>query len=150
RVQAKLEKQGLGLKVWDCYRPVSVQKKLWERVPDDRYVANPVKGSRHNRGASVDLTIVDKNGKELAMPTPYDEFSDRSHRDYMDLSPEVLKNRNPLKDVMEAEVFIGLPTEWWHFDDPDWRSFALRDEPLGSASLLQDKTAAKPPVLIST
>lgn len=69
RVQARLEKEGLGLKVWDCYRPLDVQQKLWDIVPDDRYVANPKTGSRHNRGASVDLTLVDKNGNELEMPT---------------------------------------------------------------------------------
>jgi D-alanyl-D-alanine dipeptidase len=144
RVQKKLEKQGLGLKVWDCYRPISVQKKLWARVPDDRYVANPAKGSRHNRGASIDLTLVDKQGRELPMPTKFDEFSDHAHRDFMDLPPDILKNRKTLEDAMESEGFIGLPTEWWHFDDPEWRQFALRDEPLDSPTLSSDKHADKP------
>jgi D-alanyl-D-alanine dipeptidase len=143
RVQAKLAKKGLGLKVWDCYRPVSVQKKLWDRVPDDRYVANPQKGSRHNRGASVDLTLVDKKGRELSMPTKFDEFSEKAHRDFMDLPSDVLKNRQTLEDAMVSEGFVPLPTEWWHFDEPDWRNFALRDEPLGSKSLLKDQPAAK-------
>ncbi len=139
RVQKKLEKKGLGLKIWDCYRPVSVQKKLWEIVPDDRYVANPVKGSRHNRGASVDLTLVDKKGRELEMPTAFDEFSQKAHRDFMDLPAAALKNRKTLQDAMEAEGFLPLPTEWWHFDAPEWSRYALRDEPLGSSSLKEDK-----------
>jgi zinc D-Ala-D-Ala dipeptidase len=141
RVQANLEKKGLGLKVWDCYRPVSVQKKLWEIIPDDRYVANPSKGSKHNRGASVDLTLVDKNGRELLMPTPFDEFTEKAHRDFMDLPPEALKNRAVLEEAMEAEGFVPLPTEWWHFDDPQWTQYSLRDEPLGSPSLKKDLTA---------
>lgn len=137
-VQKQLEKKGLGLKVWDCYRPLSIQQKLWEIVPDPRYVADPKTGSRHNRGASVDLTLVDKNGNELPMPTPYDEFSSRAHRDYRDVAPHIIKNRALLEEAMSAQGFIGLPTEWWHFDAPEWSQFALRDEPLGSASLKTD------------
>ncbi len=141
RVQRNLEKQGLGLKVWDCYRPISVQKKLWDIVPDDRYVANPKTGSRHNRGASVDLTLVDKNGDELEMPTVFDEFSEKAHRNFMDLPAAALKNRALLQSAMEAEGFLPLPTEWWHFDSPEWSQYALRDEPLGDTSLLTDKFA---------
>lgn len=139
RVQAGLEKQGLGLKVWDCYRPISVQWKLWETVPDPRYVADPKVGSRHNRGASIDLTLVDKNGKELLMPTGFDDFSPKAHRSFMDLPPEAIKNRALLQKAMEDEGFVGLPTEWWHFDAPEWSEYALRDEPLGSKSLLTEK-----------
>ncbi len=150
RVQARLEKRGLGLKVWDCYRPLSVQKKLWEVVPDPRYVADPKTGSRHNRGASVDLTLVDKNGIEQEMPTPFDDFSERAHRTFMNLSPAALKNRQILQEAMESEGFIGLPTEWWHFDDPEWNRFALRDEPLGSPSLRKDIPAPVIPRLITS
>lgn len=139
RVQKRLEKQGLGLKVWDCYRPVSIQQKLWDTVPDDRFVANPKFGSRHNRGMSVDLTLVDSNGNELPMPTGFDEFSEKAHRSYHELPEEILKNRQTLQDAMEAEGFVGLATEWWHFDDPDWRNYALRDEPLGSTTLTEDR-----------
>jgi D-alanyl-D-alanine dipeptidase len=138
RVQKDLEKKGLGLKVWDCYRPVSVQQKLWDVVPDPRYVADPKTGSRHNRGASVDLTLVDSHGKELTMPTGFDDFSERAHRTFMDLPAEALKNRALLQSAMEQEGFIGLPSEWWHFDEPSWGNFALRDEPLGSSSLHAD------------
>lgn len=146
RVQKNLEKNGLGLKVWDCYRPLSVQKKLWDTVSDPRYVADPKKGSRHNRGASVDLTLVDKNGHELPMPTEYDDFSEKAHRNYNKLSKEKIKNRQTLEKAMEAEGFIGLPTEWWHFDAPEWESYALRNEPLESDALLHDKSA--PPIQI--
>jgi len=139
RVQEKLEKQGLGLKVWDCYRPISVQQKLWDVVPDPRYVADPKVGSRHNRGASVDLTLVDKKGIELAMPTGFDDFSPKAHRTFMDLPVEALRNRERLQRAMEEEGFVGLPTEWWHFDAPEWSQYALRDEPLGSPALLTEK-----------
>ena len=144
RVQKALEKKGLGLKIWDCYRPVSVQKKLWEIVPDPRYVADPKTGSRHNRGASVDLTLVDAKGRELKMPTAFDEFSDKAHRDFMDLPKDVLKNRAILQRAMDAEGFLPLPTEWWHFDSPEWGRYALRDEPLGSASLKEDMLVIPP------
>lgn len=143
RVQKNLEEQGLGLKVWDCYRPLSIQKKLWDLVPDPRYVADPKTGSRHNRGASVDLTLVDKNGVELPMPTLFDEFSEKAHRSYNDLPDNVKKNRQLLQDAMEKEGFIGLETEWWHFDAPEWSQYALRDEALGSKTLLKDKAAPK-------
>lgn len=138
RVQKRLVQQGLGLKVWDCYRPLSVQKILWSLKPDDRYVANPRKGSRHNRGTAVDATLVARNGRELPMPTGFDEFSRRAHRDFSAASPEAIKNRELLRSAMEAEGFLGLATEWWHFDDPDWRQFALRDEPLGDPRLKED------------
>ena len=65
--------------VYDCYRPMAVQHKFWKLVPDERYVANPAKGSRHNRGAAVDLTLVDRSGQELPMPTPFDDFTDKAH-----------------------------------------------------------------------
>jgi D-alanyl-D-alanine dipeptidase len=81
-VQTDLEKIGLGLKVYDCYRPFSVTKQMWEVMPDPRYVANPARGSRHNRGAAIDLTLVDRTGKELEMPTPYDDFTEKAHADY--------------------------------------------------------------------
>lgn len=123
--QHELEQSGLGLKVYDCYRPLAVQRKFWSLVPDERYVANPAKGSRHNRGAAVDLTLVDRNGQELPMPTPFDDFTDKAHRDYTQLPPEALKNRALLEQVMTRHGFVGLPTEWWHFDDADWPSYPI-------------------------
>lgn len=126
-VQKDLERSGLGLKVYDCYRPLSIQRRFWELVPDERYVANPAKGSRHNRGAAVDLTLVDARGKELPMPTPYDDFTKRAHRDFCDLPPEALRNRETLERVMVKHGFIPLPTEWWHFDDTAWEKYGILD-----------------------
>ncbi len=129
-VQRELEKIGLGLKVWDCYRPLSVQKVLWSIVPDERYVANPAKGSRHNRGCAVDLTLVDSLGNELPMPTGYDDFTEKAHRDYFDLPDTLIKNRQILENVMKKYGFIPLSTEWWHFDFKDWEKFQILDIPL--------------------
>jgi D-alanyl-D-alanine dipeptidase len=126
-VQRDLARQGLGLKVYDCYRPLSVQRKLWALVPDERYVANPAKGSRHNRGAAVDVTLVDGRGRELAMPTPYDDFSEHAHRDYMRLPSNVLRNRALLEQVMKRHGFEGLATEWWHFDFRGWEAYTVED-----------------------
>lgn len=129
-VQRELEKIGLGLKVWDCYRPLSVQKILWSIVPDERYVANPAKGSRHNRGCAVDLTLVDSLGNELPMPTKYDDFTEKAHRDYFNLPDTLIKNRKILEDVMVKYGFVPLPTEWWHFDFKGWEKFSILDIPL--------------------
>ncbi len=130
RVQASLEKRGLGLKVFDGYRPLSVQKKMWARFPIEGYVANPAKGSNHNRGAAVDLTLVDASGRELPMPSAYDEFSERAHRDYPGGSAEERENRKNLEESMTAEGFSGLRTEWWHFDDTEAKQYPLLDLPL--------------------
>jgi len=126
-VQTDLEKIGLGLKVYDCYRPFSVTKQMWEVWPDPNYVANPARGSRHNRGAAVDLTLVDRTGKELEMPTPYDDFTKKAHRDYNGGSRQSRKNRQLLEDAMKKQGFIGITTEWWHFDSEDWQKFAILD-----------------------
>jgi D-alanyl-D-alanine dipeptidase len=115
-VQAELQELGFGLKIFDGYRPLSVQKKMWAIFPNDNFVANPAKGSRHNRGAAVDLTLIRLDGKELEMPTPYDDFTEKAHRKYMKLPGQVLRNRQLLEDVMTSHGFRGLDTEWWHFD----------------------------------
>lgn len=104
-----------GLKMFDCYRPRPYQQRLWDKVPDSNYVTPPWKGSQHTRGLAVDLTIVDKEGKELEMGTPYDTFSERAHSDYKNLPAEVLKNRQLLRGVLESVGFKGIRTEWWHF-----------------------------------
>jgi D-alanyl-D-alanine dipeptidase len=128
RVQDRLESEGLGLKIYDGFRPLSVQRTMWAKVPDPRFVANPANGSRHNRGAAVDVTLVDRAGNELEMPTPYDEFTDAAHRDYTGGSEASLRNRKILSDAMAAEGFTGLPTEWWHFDAPHWREYDMVEE----------------------
>jgi len=127
RIQTKLEMQGLGLKVYDCFRPKSAQQKFWDLVQDERYVFNPAKGSRHTRGTAVDLTLVDKFGNELEMPSVFDDFSEKSHRSFMACSPTAIQNRALLERMMVDEGFEPLPTEWWHFDLVGWRSFAELD-----------------------
>lgn len=129
-VQQQLEKMGLGLKLWDGYRPLSVQKIFWEVVPDPRFVAPPDIGSYHQRGAAVDLTLVDKDGKELKMPTDFDDFSMKAHSQYDRLPKEVLYNRMLLHNLMREHGFIPLPTEWWHFDDEEGEQYPIEDRPL--------------------
>lgn len=134
RVQKNLEKQGLGLKIFDAYRPLSVQKKMWAKFPLEGYVANPAKGSNHNRGAAVDLTLVDSEGNELPMPSEYDEFSPRAHRDYSGGTERQRRNRKILQDAMQTEGFVGISTEWWHFDFKDAKKYPLLDLPFSSIS----------------
>ena len=129
-VQSDLALQGLRLKVWDCYRPLSIQRKLWELVPDPRYVADPKQGSRHNRGAAVDATLVDPAGRELEMPTDFDDFSPKAHRDAVTATPVALRNRELLETVMTGHGFAGLKTEWWHFDAKGWKEYPILDDPI--------------------
>ena len=122
------ETEGFRLKLFDCYRPLSVQKKFWALVPDERYVANPAKGSRHNRGAAFDLTLIyNSDAKELDMGTGFDDFTEGAHRDFVGLPVDVTANRKTLENVMVRHGFIGLPTEWWHFDDADWEQYPVED-----------------------
>ena len=115
-IQAVLNSMGLGLKIFDGYRPYDVTVKMWNLIRDERYVANPARGSGHNRGISVDLTIIDlTSGKELDMGTGYDHFSDTAHHTFKKLQPDILKNRMLLKEIMEDHGFKSLETEWWHY-----------------------------------
>jgi D-alanyl-D-alanine dipeptidase len=129
QVQKKLEEMNLGLKVWDCYRPLAVQRIFWAILPDERFVADPKTGSRHNRASAVDLTLVDSQGKELQMPTGFDDFSSRADHGYQLLPDQVIRNRELLKELMEKAGFIPLPEEWWHYDDEKWIQFDLMDVP---------------------
>ncbi len=137
KVQAELEKQGLGLKVYDCYRPFSIQKKFWALVPNEDWVAKPVEkdgkpvsGSKHNRGAAVDLTLVDAAGNELPMPSGFDDFTEKARRDYAGGDKAALENSRKLEAAMRKEGFEPLPTEWWHFDGPGWQGYELLDAPI--------------------
>ncbi len=125
KAQAVLEGQGLGLKVWDAYRPLPVQEILWSIMPDARYVADPQKGSAHNRGAAVDVTVVDSEGNELSMPTEFDDFSEKAHLSYDDLPDELLKNRELLVATMVSVGFEPFATEWWHYSIPNVDSYPL-------------------------
>jgi len=127
RVQKNLRENGFGLKVWDAYRPLALQKIMWDLVGDARYIANPQTGSRHNRGCAVDCTLVDSHGREREMPTEYLHFSERAHRDFMQLPAEAIQNRQILEDAMKAEGFIPLREEWWHFDAPEWEQYPILD-----------------------
>ena len=132
QVQKELNKMGYGLKIYDAYRPYSVTKKFWDLIHDERYVANPAKGSGHNRGIAADLTIIDlKTKEELKMPTGFDNFTDSAHHDFTNLSEEVLKNRKLLKETMEKYGFIAFPTEWWHYSLPDPEKYEVMDLPFG-------------------
>lgn len=116
KIHKELQAKGYGgLKMYDCYRPGPIQWKLWEKVPDPRYVADPRKGSQHNRGGAVDMTIVHKNGEELAMGTGYDYFGEEAYHDYTELPDSVLNNRKLLLETMEAHHFNPTSTEWWHY-----------------------------------
>lgn len=130
-VQQDLEKEGYGLKIWDGYRPRSVQYKMWSVAPNTNYVADPRRGSRHNRGAAVDLTLVDaETGEEVPMPTAYDVFNVKAHAYYKKLPPEVIANRTRLQQAMTRHGFRVMSTEWWHFDYSGWERFSLLDTPL--------------------
>ena len=104
------------IKLFDCYRPLSVQKKMWKILPGTHYVANPAKGSKHNRGAAVDLTLVDAQGKELNMGTPFDFFGKEAHHTYTEHSKEVLENRKLLKETLNKYNFKSIYSEWWHYE----------------------------------
>lgn len=129
KAAAALRTQDRRLLLWDCYRPHSIQKLLWKKVPDPRYVANPKAGSKHNRGAAVDVALVDKDGKPVVLPTKFDDFSRAAHRDRALAGDQGAEARR-LAKAMRAAGFSGMPTEWWHFDAPDSASYALSDEPL--------------------
>ncbi len=126
-VQHDLHEQGFALKIFDGYRPLSVQKKMWAIYPHEGFVANPAKGSRHNRGAAVDLTLIHLDGSEVLMPTGFDDFTEKAHRKYMELPPDVIQNRELLETAMRKHDFRGLDTEWWHFDFRDWRLYEILD-----------------------
>ena len=129
-VQKELNNHGLGLKIFDAYRPYSVTEKMWEPIKDERYVANPKKGSGHNRGIAVDLTIINlKTNEELNMGTGYDNFTDTAHHAFTALPKEILQNRILLKSLMEKNGFNAFDTEWWHYSLPTAKDFEILDIP---------------------
>ena len=131
RVNRKLKSMGYGLLVHDGYRPWYVTKVFWEATPDDKkiFVADPSKGSRHNRGAAVDLSLYDlKTGKPIEMVSTYDETTDRAHPDYPGGTSLQRWHRNLLRAAMEAEGFTVYEAEWWHFDYKDWQRYRIGTE----------------------
>jgi D-alanyl-D-alanine dipeptidase len=135
RVQHALRERGYGLAVFDGYRPWSVSKKFWDETPPAKrkYVADPRKGSIHNRGCAVDLTLYNlKTGKEVPMPSPYDDFTRRASPVYRGGTPEERRNRELLRTSMEAEGFHVNSGEWWHFDYKEWRLYGIQNIPFSA------------------
>ncbi|MEG3657907.1 M15 family metallopeptidase [Arenibacter palladensis] len=108
--------KGFKIKFFDCYRPNDVQYKMWAIVPNPQYVANPVKGSIHNKGGAVDITLTTLDGEELDMGTDFDFFGKRAYHDNLDLPKNILDNRLLLKETMEKHGFWSIRTEWWHYN----------------------------------
>ena len=128
RVNRKLREKGYGLLVFDGYRPWSVTKLFWDSTPQDKkkFVADPSQGSRHNRGCAVDLTLYDlRSGRQVEMPSGYDEMTDRSYPDYLGGTSEQRWHRDLLRRAMETHGFKVYEAEWWHFDFHDWRSYPI-------------------------
>lgn len=128
----KLQAAGYGLLIFDAYRPWQVTREMWDKQPQHRaYLADPLQGSRHNRGCAIDLTLYDlKTGKEISMPSRYDEFTERAHPDYSGGTTESRKARDLLRAMMESEGFKVYENEWWHFDYQGWESYPIMNTPL--------------------
>jgi D-alanyl-D-alanine dipeptidase len=132
RAHRELMRQGYGLLIFDAYRPWYVTKIFWEATPPDKheFVADPAKGSRHNRGCAVDLSLYDlKTGKEIEMPGVYDEMSERSYPRYTGGTAEQREHRDLLRRAMEKQGFQVFDTEWWHFDYRDWPHYGIGNVP---------------------
>lgn len=130
-MQRRLRPLGLSLRIWDAYRPASAQRKMWRIRPDARFLLPPWLGSNHSRGAAVDVTLATRQGCELPMPTPHDEFSARAHRGaWRGVTPRRRGNAALLDRAMSAEGFRPNPREWWHFDAPYPRRYPLADVPV--------------------
>ncbi len=128
RVNQALRKDGYGLVVFDGYRPWAVTKIFWDVTPEDKkiFVADPSKGSRHNRGCAVDLTLFDlKSGAPVKMPSEYDEMTERAHINYECATPEAKRLRELLRAAMTAEGFAVYEPEWWHYDYKDWKEYPI-------------------------
>src|ERR1043166_4045115 len=128
RAAATLRRQGYGGAFFDGYRPWFVTKLFWDLTPADKkqFVADPSKGSRHNRGCAVDLTLYDlKTGREVSMPSGYDEMTERAHVNYTGGTPEQRRLRDLLRAAMEAEGFTVYEPEWWHYDYKDWKLYPI-------------------------
>ena len=130
-VQHELAARGLGLKIFDAYRPLSVQQRMWDLIHDERYVSNPaLNAGRHTRGTAVDLTLVYRDGRELPMPTPFDDFTESAHRRARGIDAEAAHDSQLLEEVMVKHGFVPYPFEWWHFDFRDWKKHPPLDVPL--------------------
>lgn len=128
KIQKELNEKKLGLKIFDSYRPYEATVLFYEKVKDTLYVASAWNGSRHNRGCAVDLTIISsKTGKEIKMPTGFDNFTEKAHSDYSDLPNDVIENRKLLIEIMSKHGFTNYSAEWWHYDFNGWKNYNLMD-----------------------
>lgn len=128
KVQEELASQGLGLKIHDGYRPLSVQARMWQIVPDERYVSDPLKSKgKHTRGTAVDVTLVDHMGNEMRMPTTYDDFTEKAHRTSDKWTGEERANSLRLEAAMTKQGFVPFQYEWWHFDLEGWEKYPPMD-----------------------
>ncbi len=128
RIAKELEAKGLGIHIWDAYRPYRVTVRFWELIRDERYVANPAKGSGHNRGIAVDLILYDlASGELLDMPTGFDDFSEQAYHGSEGISEKKKNNRELLRSIMEKHGFIKFPTEWWHYYWPEGEQYDVLD-----------------------
>jgi D-alanyl-D-alanine dipeptidase len=130
KVAIELEKTGMGILVWDAYRPHAATVKFWKLIHDERYVANPAKGSGHNRGIAIDMILYKlSSGDMIEMPTGFDNFSDTAHHDFMQLNKEKINNRSILKTIMEKNGFQSFQTEWWHYSWPNNKEYKVLNVP---------------------
>jgi D-alanyl-D-alanine dipeptidase len=130
KIHQAFKQQGLGLIIFDAYRPWSVTKLFWDITPKTKreFVANPKDGSKHNRGCAVDLSLYDlKTGLEIEMPSAYDDFSEKAHPNYNGGTIEQRKMRDLLKEMMISNDFLGDTNEWWHFDYKDWKNYKIEN-----------------------
>jgi D-alanyl-D-alanine dipeptidase len=137
RAHARLRARGYGLLIHDAYRPWYVTRMFWDATPDSlrRFVADPAQGSRHNRGAAVDLSLYEiATGRPVTMPSGYDEFTDRAYPDYPGGTPAQRRRRTLLRAVLEAEGFTVYQYEWWHFDFRGWERYPVLNVPLRAAA----------------
>lgn len=135
KIQEELNGKGLGLKIFDAYRPYSATLKFYEVYPDTNFVAAPWYGSRHNRGCAVDLTIINlETGDELPMPTSFDDFSEKAGHDFLNLPETILSNRKLLRETMTNHGFSIYNYEWWHYDFIGWEHYELLDIPFDELS----------------
>lgn len=123
RAARDLEESGYRLVLWDGWRPASAQRALWTAKPDGRFLTPPSKISRHTRGTSVDVSLADKGGKILEMPSDHDEFSAKADENFSDVAKEVATRARVLRRAMFRAGFSGVPDEWWHYDLRDWSSY---------------------------
>ncbi len=146
RAHHALATYGYGLLIHDGYRPWYVTKMFWDATPTHQreFVANPASGSRHNRGATVDLSLYDLvSGEPIPMPSSYDEFSHRAYADYPGGTARQRWHRDLLRRVMEAEEFTVNSGEWWHFDYRDWREYGIQNVVFGEIAVASEGTAVR-------